>query len=156
MNEADNRGPITRRQLLNMASPLGKVTLAKPDCTVCGNCAAVCRTGALSMSFDREKGTCSLLFRHDLCTACGDCVDNCPEQCLKLEHALDIESIDRPADVLSEDRVVFCAECGEPFTSRAMVDRIISRLGSGGNTPSRYLETCPTCKAKPRTLGVGR
>jgi ferredoxin len=156
MNEPEDKGRITRRQLLNMASPLGKVTLAKPDCTLCGNCAAVCRTGALSMSFDRDDGTCRLLFRHGLCTACGDCLENCPEQCLMVERSLDIDGIDRPPGVLAEDRVVCCAECGRPFTSRTMLDRITSRLRSTGNNSSRNLETCPVCKARPRLSGVGR
>jgi ferredoxin len=156
MDEVENKGHITRRQLLNMASPLGTVTLAKPGCTVCGNCAAICRTGALSMAFDREKGTCSLLFKHNLCDACGDCVINCPEQCLKLERALDIGSIDRPAEVLAEDEVVFCSECGRPFTSRAVVEHIISRLGPAGNKSPGYLEICPACKGRPRPPGVGR
>jgi ferredoxin len=156
MNESDSNRQITRRQLLNMASPLGMVTLAKPVCTACGNCAAVCSTGALSVAFNREKETCSLLFKHNLCTACGDCVDNCPEHCIKLEHVIDFQGIERPADVLSEDKVAFCAECGQPFASRAMVDRINSRLESTRNKSSRYLETCPACKARPRPLGLWR
>jgi ferredoxin len=156
MDKAESKGQITRRQLLNMASPLGTVTLTKPGCTVCGNCAAICRTGALSMAFDREKGTCSLLFNHNLCDACGDCVDGCPEKCLKLERALDIERIDRPAEVLTEDEVVLCSECGRPFTSRAVVENIISRLGSAGIKPPEYLEICPVCKGKSRPMGVER
>lgn len=41
-------------------------------CTECLDCAAVCPTGALTVSGE------SLVVRHDVCSACGACVDACP------------------------------------------------------------------------------
>lgn len=149
------KGEISRRQLLKMASPLGKVTLEKDRCTGCGLCALECPSGALVFTQDSEAVACQLLFKHSLCVACGQCVEICPEQCLHLERALEPEGLHRPATVLFEDEIVRCAECGCPLASRAMINGIKAKLPATGRVPSSQLELCPGCKAKVQFSRMG-
>jgi ferredoxin len=149
-------GEMTRRELLKKASPLGKVSMINRACTVCGLCAAECETGALSMEYDKDKGICRLLFRHNLCVSCGKCVKICPEQCLKVERTLDAGSLDKPAEVLFEDAVVTCAKCGVAFASRSMVDSIRAKLGITDEADGAYLEICPGCKDGINLTGAER
>ena len=147
---------VTRRELMKMAAPLGRVTLVNQGCTACGICAASCDAGALSMVSVESAGTCQLLFRHLLCTACGRCAEACPEKCLRVERTVDPARIEGPDEVLFEDEVVRCAECGKPFATRAMVDSMKEKLGITGQSAGAYLEICPVCKAGVRLSGVGR
>ena len=151
-----SKGEITRRELLKLASPLGRVMLETRDCTACGLCVLECEAGALSLVADQNSGTYRLLFRHHLCTACGRCVKVCPEKCLRVERTLDLEKLNGPDEVLFEDNVVMCRECGSPFASRAMVDSMKTKLGITGQPAGSYLEICPTCKAGIRLNGAGR
>ena len=146
------RPEISRRQLLKMASPLGRVTMEKAGCTGCGLCALDCPTGALTVSSDEKMGTRQLLFKHGLCVACGQCVEVCPERCLHLERTLELDGLNLPAVVLFEDEIVRCAGCGLPFTSRAMLDSITAKLPAAGD-PLR-LELCSECKARATLSGL--
>lgn len=147
---------MTRRELLKMASPLGRVILEAHNCTACGLCAVECTTGALSFISVESSGTCRLLFRHRLCTACGKCTGVCPEKCLRVERTVDLTRIEGPDEVLFEDEVVTCAECGKPFATRSMVDSMKAKLGIEGQSAGSYLEICPECKAGIRLSGVGK
>ena len=71
-------GEISRRELLKMASPLGKVELDSAKCSGCGLCAVDCPTEALTIAADAEKGTYQLLFQHSVCIACNKCIEVCP------------------------------------------------------------------------------
>ena len=139
---------ISRRELLNMASPLGKITLDSSKCTGCSLCALECPTGALDVSPAGENDTYQLVFKHSLCLACSSCVEVCPEKCLSLERILELEKLGAPATVLFEDTVVRCAECGEPVGSRGMVDGVKARLIAAGQSLPAELELCPSCKVK--------
>jgi len=149
------KGEIIRRQLLKMASPLGKVTLEKARCTGCGLCALDCPSGALTVSSSGEAEIYQLLFKHNLCVACSQCVEICPEQCLHLERTLELDGLNSPATVLFEDKIVRCSECGSPVGSRAMINSIKAKVLAAGQFSSSQFELCPECKAKVQFSRLG-
>jgi formate hydrogenlyase subunit 6/NADH:ubiquinone oxidoreductase subunit I len=144
------KGKISRRQLLKMASPLGKVTLEQARCTGCGLCALECPTGALLILTPEDTGAYQLAFKHNLCLACDQCVEVCPEKCLNLERTMEMGSFNSPATVLFEDEVVRCPDCGKPFASRAMINSIKAKLAVKEDMSSSQFELCPECKARGR------
>lgn len=156
MNEADAEAGLTRRELLKKASPLGRVTMVAKTCTTCGTCTVECGTGALSLVLDEGEGVCRLLFRHDLCIACGKCAKACPEQCLRSERTLEIDKLGGTEEVLFEGEVVKCRGCGKPFASRAMLEGMKTKLGITGQDDGAYLELCPACKTGIRLTGAER
>lgn len=147
-------GKISRRELLRLVSPLGKLALDGSKCTGCCLCAGDCPTGALIVSSSGENGY-QLLFRHGLCIACGQCIEVCPEQCLSLERTLELDKIDSPPVVLFEDGIARCRQCGSIIGSRAMVDRLPGRLLNLGDAVTSQLELCPACKAEAVLIQMG-
>ena len=139
---------ISRRELLKMASPLGAVTLDSAQCTGCGLCAIDCPTGALTISQGGESDSYQLLFKHNLCVVCNQCIEVCPEKCLRLERTLEMDRLSSPATVLFEDTIARCSECGNPVGSRAMLDNIQAKLLTAGQSFPSRLELCPDCKVK--------
>ena len=146
---------ISRRQLLKMASPLGKVTLEQARCTGCGLCALDCPSGALTVSSSGDAEVYQLLFKHNLCVACSQCVEICPEQCLHLERTLELDGLNSPATVLFEDIIVRCSECGSPVGSKAMINSIKAKVLAAGQFSSSQFELCPECKAKVQFSRLG-
>ncbi len=55
-------------------------------CIVCGACATACETGALKVGEINHNGKNynRIVFNPSLCTSCGDCVEVCPMDTLKL------------------------------------------------------------------------
>ena len=139
---------ISRRELLKRLSPLGKVELDTTQCTGCGLCTLDCPTGALTVSSSGETDTYQLLFKHDVCIACGRCVEVCPEKCLHLERILEVDKIGSPAIVLFEDMIVRCSQCGSPIASKAMIDKLRDKVPAMGQLFPSQFELCPTCKVK--------
>jgi ferredoxin len=142
-------GEMSRRELFKLALPLGKVTLDSSKCTGCGLCTIECSTRALTVSSSGED-TYQLLFKHNLCIACGQCVEVCPEQCLHLERTLELDRLNSPAVVLFEDKIARCSQCGSPLTSRAMIDKLRAKLVNRGDLLTSQLDLCPRCKAGAR------
>jgi ferredoxin len=140
---------ITRRELLQKLSPLGKVTLEPSRCTGCGLCAAECPTGALVVSAGDEADSFRLVFRHGICTACGQCAAICPESGLVVERILEPDRVGSRS-VLFEDRLARCSECGSPIGPKSMIARMQARVKAAGKVYPFQFELCPACKVRAR------
>lgn len=104
------------------ASPLGVVHIQQQGCTLCGICAGVCPTFALS--FDQRAETATLAFQGGKCLACRHCVDVCPEHVLTVEARTDLPSILGGTRELKRGTVATCRRCGRPVAPTAMVQRL--------------------------------
>lgn len=145
MNES--KGEISRRELLQKLSPLGKVSLDTTKCTGCGLCAQECPTGALAFILSEESDTFRLLFRHGLCVACGQCVEICPEKCLQVERLFKVDKLDGQT-VLFEDEIARCSRCGRPVGPKTMIDKLRARMIASGHPLTSQLGLCPDCKTQ--------
>ena len=147
MSEMKAKSKISRRELLKMASPLGRLTLDGSKCTGCGLCALDCPTEALTIAVEEESKAFRLLFRHGFCIACNRCIEVCPEQCLSLERVMELDKMGEPPEVLFTDEIALCSECGTPIGPRSMINSVRARVQATGG-PLPQLELCPDCKIK--------
>lgn len=142
-----NKEKISRRELLEKLSPLGRVSLDATRCTGCGLCAQECSTGSLAIVTDDESGTFQLLFKHGACIACRQCVDICPEHALQVERLLDLDKVDEQT-VLFEDVIIRCSQCGSPIGPKTMLDKLRSRMTSAGHALTAQFGLCLKCKTQ--------
>lgn len=127
------------------AVPFGKIALDEAQCTGCGLCALNCPTDALTVLTD-DDGDYELLFQHGLCVACGVCVDACPENCIRLEHVLELDSIGNEPSLLLRGSFMKCRVCGKPFAPKALIDTLKARLRGREDKLEQQLEICPACR----------
>ena len=144
---SESRGKISRRELLKGLSPFGKVTLDTSKCTGCGLCALECSTGALIVSLIEETAIFQLLFKQGNCVACTLCVEICPEKCLHMERALELDKMDSQS-VLFEDEIVRCSRCGSPIGPKTMIDKVRAKVEASGHSLASQVELCPACKVQ--------
>ncbi len=139
---------ITRRELLQRLSPLGKVDLDATQCTGCGLCALECPTGALTVSSSGDAF--QLLFKHGICVACNRCVEACPEKCLRMERLLELDNIDS-LSVLYKDEIVRCSKCDSPICPRGMMDKLQARVAATGHSFLTQFGLCPACRVQEQS-----
>jgi formate hydrogenlyase subunit 6/NADH:ubiquinone oxidoreductase subunit I len=139
---------ISRRELFKMVVPgrsllaHARVELDRELCSACALCARDCPTGAIVASGDDGV---RLTFRSSLCDACGVCLEACPEKCLRLEQD------DKAADgavLLFQDGFARCERCGSIIGSRAMIQRVRSKLLTSDAALASKIQLCPVCKAR--------
>lgn len=150
----DSKGEISRRELLNRLSPLGKVSLDAAQCTGCGLCALECPTGALTVMLSEESDTFRLLFQHGSCVACGQCVEICPEKCLQVERLLELDKMDSQS-VLFEDGIARCPRCGGAVGPKSMIDKLQARMKAAGHSLASQCGLCSECKAQTQFSQLG-
>jgi formate hydrogenlyase subunit 6/NADH:ubiquinone oxidoreductase subunit I len=143
----DSKEEISRRELLQRLSPLGRVSLDTAKCTGCGLCTLECLTGALKIMLSEDTGAFRLLFQHGLCLACGMCAEICPEKCLHVERVLELDKIDDQS-VLFEDDIARCSRCGAAIGPRVMIEKLKERMKAAGHSLTAQLGLCPECKAR--------
>ncbi len=133
-------------------APFGTVVLEEA-CTLCMACAGACPTGALTAGGDLPR----LYFAENLCHQCGLCLEVCPEAAVQLRPRLLCTGDDHgPPIVLQETEPVSCIECGAPFASRAMIDRLQDKLAGHwmyrNDRQLRRLRMCRTCSTRDALL----
>ncbi len=139
---------ISRRDLFKMVVPAGslfsraRVVLDRELCSACALCARDCPTGAIVAVGDDGL---QLIFRSGLCDACGVCLEVCPEKCLRLEQ--DDKAGDRTV-LLFQDEFARCEQCGCIIGSRAMMQRVRSKLRASDAAIASKIQLCPVCKGK--------
>jgi ferredoxin len=145
----DQSGAQQASLTLPVGSPFGAMVINTLACTLCTACVRACPSGALFASDEVPR----ILFRESRCHQCGLCEETCPEGAIRLLPRLlcDPEAVETPV-VLHEAEPLRCVECGAPFASRAIIDRIRERLTGHwmyANEPQlRRLQMCRTCSAR--------
>ena len=117
-------------------------------CSLCGVCVDDCSTGAISAN---GHDPVQIVFRQDLCNACGRCSKVCPEECLMLERTFGVNGKSVVPVVLTDGAVARCVGCGCVVASQAMIERVRSTLEATGQQPLPPL--CPRCKPAWKPMG---
>ena len=134
---------------LPSGSLFGAVAVDSDACTLCMACAVICPAGALSAPGDIPR----LEFVESRCHQCRLCEEACPEGAISLLPRIlcDPEAVETPA-VLNEAEPVRCIQCGVPFASQAMINRIRGKLtGHWMYSDDRQLsrlQMCRTCRTR--------
>ena len=141
---------ISRREFLKIIrlKNHGRPLIDKEKCTGCGLCAIDCPTRALMINQGSEKDTYQLLFRQGACNACGVCEKSCPENCLQLvEKEPEQNKRGKEAEVIFEDNISRCVECGIPLFPRSMVKKMEIKILMNRETTWPF-NLCPSCRIK--------
>jgi formate hydrogenlyase subunit 6/NADH:ubiquinone oxidoreductase subunit I len=110
-------------------------------CVVCGGCAQVCPTNALTLQ-DDVANICLHLDPND-CTGCETCLDACALDAITSDWA------DAQAGIVATSEWAHCQNCDKIMATRAEVNTMRERLQAAG-FPSALLDMntkyCPHCK----------
>ena len=127
----------------------GKVKINQDTCTLCLVCVGACNVDALIA----EPKDNTLRFNPSLCTACGYCEVSCPEaDCLTIEQdIIELQPTWFKDNVLAQDELFACVECGVEFATKKAIDKIAKMMGpifSVDPVKERTLYCCADCKPK--------
>jgi ferredoxin len=119
-------------------------------CTLCGACAFVCPTQAIT----RDERRNVVEFTHARCVACGMCEPACPERVITLHRELFLDRAALEPQVLAQDAMIACRRCGKEYINRRALETIEARvLGMAGlgdtfaDGRREILRMCPNCRA---------
>jgi len=127
----------------------GQVKVNESNCTLCLSCVGACNVNALIA--DASDNT--LRLNPSLCTSCGYCELSCPEiDCLTIEQdVINLNPSWFQEEILAQDELFACVECGKEFATKKAVNKIASALApifKSDPIKERTLYCCESCKPK--------
>jgi ferredoxin len=137
----------------NTPFPFARADVRAEGCTMCRSCVNVCPTHAFKL--DDEKH--ALEFRYMSCVACGLCEQACPEQVITLRKDLILEKAGFAYQVMVQDEMVGCQQCGKSYINKRALAAIQTKVGMmeaflGGRAD--LLLMCPDCRAVKAMMEV--
>jgi ferredoxin len=133
---------------LSAGAPFGEVVVDRQRCTLCMACVSQCPAHALEAGNDSPQ----LIFIEANCVQCGLCSRTCPEDAINASPRFLYDSQQRnKRRVLCEEEPFLCTQCGKPFATRQVIDRITRQMRDHpmfqGEALKR-LEMCEDCRVK--------
>jgi len=127
-------------------APFGALAVNKDTCTLCKACIGACPEAALLDAPDAPR----LRFIERNCVQCGLCADTCPEDAIRLVPRLLLGAQAKNPVTLNEAEPFKCVRCGTPFSTKAMIDSMLGKVGghpmfAGGGALKR-LQMCADCR----------
>jgi ferredoxin len=131
---------------LSAGAPFGALVVNKDTCTLCKACIGACPEAALLDAPDAPR----LRFIERNCVQCGLCADTCPEDAIRLVPRLLLGAQAKNPVTLNEAEPFKCVRCGTPFSTKAMIDSMLVKVGghsmfAGGGALKR-LQMCADCR----------
>jgi ferredoxin len=127
-------------------APFGALVVNKDTCTLCKACIGACPEAALLDAPDTPR----LRFIERNCVQCGLCADTCPEDAIRLVPRLLLGAQAKNPVTLNEAEPFKCVRCGTPFSTRAMIDSVLGKVGGhpmfAGGGALRRLQMCADCR----------
>lgn len=120
------QAPAPRKETrLPEGAPFGQILVNRDACTLCMSCVGACPVSALTDGGDLPQ----LQFIEANCVQCGLCETTCPEDAITLapRYLYDPDAR-RASRVLHEEAPFHCINCGKPFGTRKMIDRMTAKL----------------------------
>ncbi|NJN47350.1 MAG: 4Fe-4S binding protein, partial [Candidatus Competibacteraceae bacterium] len=107
-------------------APFGEIQVNRSTCTLCMACVSVCPVGTLFDGGDTPK----LEFLEANCVQCGLCETACPEDAITRQtRFLFDQQQRRRRRVLHEEAAFHCVQCGKPFATSSMIEKMTAKLG---------------------------
>ena len=130
-------------------APFGDVLIDPGACTLCLACVAVCPAQALCDGGEIPQ----IRFREDRCLQCGLCREACPESAIRLAPRMVFDRKTRNClRILNQAPAICCVDCGKPFATQAMVDKMVQALSGHwmyqDDAAKRRLRMCRECRVR--------
>ncbi|MFQ5867622.1 MAG: 4Fe-4S dicluster domain-containing protein [bacterium] len=128
----------------------GKPEIDLDKCNGCGGCVNGCPARLIAINDIQDKRI--IEFDLSRCTYCGRCQETCPEEAIKLSQEFELAT-DKKEDLIITIKLnlVKCDECGQYFTTKRVIDKLIAEvIDKIKLEPStlEYMKLCPNCRRK--------
>jgi len=110
---------------LPTSAPFGEVLLDQSRCTLCLACVSQCPANALSAGDETPQ----LGFIEANCVQCGLCCRTCPEDAIAVapRYLYDFPTRNTRRVLYAEEPFA-CIQCGKPFATRSVIERITKKM----------------------------
>lgn len=129
-----------------------KLVLSKAKCIGCRACASRCPAAMIALT--DEDGVRTIRFP----VTCSEDCTRCAEVCS--ENAIVLQAVSKPVEAFFsvEFPLVNCADCGKPFTTIPMIEKVRISLTAGLKPVSPFwLDSCFDCRQVTTAVGqVGK